>query len=137
MPTDALRPTCHPAGAGLQVRKKRPVAPPSVPCQHQSKQRQSQQQQAHKHADAVAAQGAAPAPTSAWARLHQALSSPYDHAIFTLAAPAVLALAAEPLLGIIDTAFMGQLGADNLVGSALYVGSARVMGRQHARRQRT
>ena len=42
--------------------------------------------------------------------------SPYDKEIMNLAIPAVLALAADPLLGIIDTAFVGRLGDNHLVG---------------------
>jgi Na+-driven multidrug efflux pump len=42
-------------------------------------------------------------------------SSAHDGDIMRLAVPALLALAADPLLGVIDTAFVGQLGGDNLV----------------------
>ncbi len=38
-------------------------------------------------------------------------SSPHDSAIFALALPAVLALAADPLLSMVDTIFVGQVGA--------------------------
>lgn len=56
-----------------------------------------------------------------WHPLKQRLkffTSPYDADIISLAAPAVLALAADPLLGIVDTAFVGKLGEDNLVSDS-------------------
>lgn len=43
------------------------------------------------------------------------LHSPYDSVIISLAAPAILALAADPLLAIVDTAIVGQLGSQELV----------------------
>lgn len=49
-------------------------------------------------------------------------SSPHDGAIFSLALPAVLALAADPLLQVVDTIFVGQTGPDAL--AALGVNSA-------------
>lgn len=49
-------------------------------------------------------------------------SSPHDGAIFSLAFPAVLALAADPLLQVVDTIFVGQTGPDAL--AALGVNSA-------------
>ncbi|GAB4812989.1 hypothetical protein N2152v2_000035 [Parachlorella kessleri] len=49
-------------------------------------------------------------------------SSPHDSAILALAVPAMLALAADPLLSIVDTIFVGQAGADPL--AALGVNSA-------------
>ena len=42
-------------------------------------------------------------------------SSRHDAAIWALAGPAVLALATDPLLGIVDTAFVGRLGPEELV----------------------
>lgn len=36
-------------------------------------------------------------------------ASPHDSAIFALALPAVLALAADPLLSMVDTIFVGQV----------------------------
>lgn len=52
-------------------------------------------------------------PEPWWASLFR--GSPYDGAIFSLALPAVLALAADPLLQIVDTIFVGQAGAEPLV----------------------
>lgn len=49
-------------------------------------------------------------------------SSPYDASIAALAIPAVLALAADPLLQVVDTIFVGQAGSDAL--AALGVNSA-------------
>lgn len=49
-------------------------------------------------------------------------SSPYDAAIFSLALPAVLALAADPLLAVVDTVFVGQIDSDAL--AALGINSA-------------
>lgn len=43
------------------------------------------------------------------------LTSQYDKDIFALAVPAALALAADPLLGMVDTALVGRLGSDELV----------------------
>lgn len=43
------------------------------------------------------------------------LLSKYDKDIFALAVPAALALAADPLLGMVDTALVGRLGSDELV----------------------
>jgi Na+-driven multidrug efflux pump len=37
-------------------------------------------------------------------------ASKHDAAIFSLALPAVLALAADPLLSMVDTVFVGQVG---------------------------
>jgi MATE family multidrug resistance protein len=39
------------------------------------------------------------------------LTSPHDHDILTLAVPALAGLAADPLVSLIDTAFVGQLGS--------------------------
>lgn len=47
----------------------------------------------------------------------RSLRSPHDSAILSLAGPALLALAADPLLSMVDTAFVGQLGAPELVSS--------------------
>lgn len=49
-------------------------------------------------------------------------SSPHDAAIASLALPAILALAADPLLQVVDTVFVGQAGPDAL--AALGVNSA-------------
>ena len=54
-----------------------------------------------------------PRPQRPWHR--GLLASPQDAAIMTLAGPAFVAFAADPLLTIIDTAFVGRLGAENLV----------------------
>lgn len=43
----------------------------------------------------------------------------HDKDILALALPAALALAADPLLGMVDTAFVGRLGADELVSNWL------------------
>lgn len=43
------------------------------------------------------------------------LHSKYDEQIINLAGPALLTLAADPLLSIVDTAFVGKLGANELV----------------------
>lgn len=53
---------------------------------------------------------------------HLLKGSPYDSSIAALAIPAVLALAADPLLQVVDTVFVGQAGADSL--AALGVNSA-------------
>lgn len=45
-------------------------------------------------------------------------SSQFDKDIFALAVPAALALAADPLLGMVDTALVGRLGSDELVSLA-------------------
>ena len=72
-------------------------------------------------ADAAAAGEAAAAGWGGW--LGSAFrASPYDGAIFSLALPAVIALAADPLLSIVDTVFVGQAGAEPL--AALGVNSA-------------
>lgn len=42
-------------------------------------------------------------------------TSTHDKDILALALPAALALAADPLLGMVDTALVGRLGADELV----------------------
>lgn len=42
-------------------------------------------------------------------------SDRHDGPVWDLAAPAVLALAADPLLGVVDTAFVGRLGPEALV----------------------
>jgi Na+-driven multidrug efflux pump len=57
-----------------------------------------------------------PSPPPAW------LSTQHDRDIMALALPAALALAADPLLGMIDTALVGRLGADEL--AALGVNSS-------------
>lgn len=60
-----------------------------------------------------------------WTAIIAALfrSSKHDPAIFALALPAVLALAADPLLSMVDTVFVGQAtGTDAL--AALGVNSA-------------
>jgi hypothetical protein len=43
------------------------------------------------------------------------LQSKWDRDIWQLAVPAALALAADPLLGMVDTALVGRLGSDELV----------------------
>ncbi|KAL4419186.1 hypothetical protein ABPG77_007776 [Micractinium sp. CCAP 211/92] len=65
-----------------------------------------------------------PARDADWTQLVGTLfrASPHDSAIFALALPAVLALAADPLLSMVDTIFVGQVGADAL--AALGVNSA-------------
>lgn len=40
--------------------------------------------------------------------------SPYDGQIFELAGPALLTLAADPLLSIVDTIYVGKLGSVEL-----------------------
>lgn len=66
----------------------------------------------------------APERDADWTQLVGTLfrASPHDGAIFALALPAVLALAADPLLSMVDTIFVGQVGADAL--AALGVNSA-------------
>lgn len=49
--------------------------------------------------------------SSSWQRW----TSQHDKDILALALPAALALAADPLLGMVDTALIGRLGADELV----------------------
>jgi len=49
-------------------------------------------------------------------------SNPHDAAIFSLATPAIVALAADPLLQVVDTIFVGHSGSDAL--AALGVNSA-------------
>lgn len=46
-------------------------------------------------------------------------SDQHDAAVWNLAGPAVLALAADPLLGVVDTAFVGRLGPEALVRQRL------------------
>ena len=48
-----------------------------------------------------------------------ALRSPYDREIFTLALPALGALAAEPLYLLADTAMVGHLGTEELAALAI------------------
>lgn len=66
----------------------------------------------------------APVRDADWTALIAALfrASPHDPAIFALALPAVLALAADPLLSMVDTVFVGRAGTDAL--AALGVNSA-------------
>lgn len=45
--------------------------------------------------------------------------SPLDREIFRLAIPALGALAADPLVSLVDTAFVGRLGAEALAGVAI------------------
>lgn len=54
-----------------------------------------------------------PARDADWTQLVGTLfrASPHDSAIFALALPAVLALAADPLLSMVDTIFVGQVGS--------------------------
>ena len=47
------------------------------------------------------------------------LRSPYDREIFRLAAPALGALAAEPLYVLVDTAIVGHLGTTQLAALAI------------------
>ena len=47
------------------------------------------------------------------------LRSPYDREIFTLALPALGALAAEPLYLLVDTAMVGHLGTEELAALAI------------------
>jgi MATE family multidrug resistance protein len=70
-------------------------------------------------APATAAAAAAPPPGPLASLLR---GSPYDGAIFSLAIPAVLALAADPLLQVVDTIFVGQAGPEAL--AALGINSA-------------
>ncbi|RPI22387.1 MAG: MATE family efflux transporter, partial [Actinobacteria bacterium] len=44
---------------------------------------------------------------------------PFDREIFRLAIPALGALAADPLVSLVDTAFVGRLGAEPLAGVAI------------------
>ncbi|MGI8822178.1 MAG: MATE family efflux transporter, partial [Acidimicrobiia bacterium] len=48
-----------------------------------------------------------------------ALRSPHDAAIFRLAIPALGALAADPLVALVDTAYVGRLGSEALAAVAL------------------
>ena len=66
----------------------------------------------------------APVRDADWTALVGALfrASKHDSAIFALALPAVLALAADPLLSMVDTVFVGRAGTDAL--AALGVNSA-------------
>lgn len=59
------------------------------------------------------AQGHQPDSSSSWQRW----TSVHDRDILALALPAALALAADPLLGMVDTALIGRLGADELVSA--------------------
>jgi hypothetical protein len=73
---------------------------------------------------AAAAAAATPPPTSWWASQH-------DASILALALPAALALAADPLLSMVDTALVGRLGGDELVRVSMGVvsrGRTRVAG---------
>ena len=63
------------------------------------------------------------ASANPWQRLKlPALRHPRDPAILSIALPAVLALAADPLLSVVDTLFVGRLGAEEL--AALGVNTA-------------
>ncbi|GMH35670.1 hypothetical protein BSKO_03538 [Bryopsis sp. KO-2023] len=57
-------------------------------------------------------------------RVRSLLTSKYDKQIIGLAGPALLTLAADPLLSIVDTAFVGRLGSNELaalgVNTAIY-----------------
>lgn len=44
------------------------------------------------------------------------LRSRHDRAVAALAFPALGSLIADPLLGLIDTAFVGRVGSDSLAG---------------------
>ena len=59
----------------------------------------------------------APARDADWMELAATAfrASKHDSAIFALALPAVLALAADPLLSMVDTIFVGQVGAEGAV----------------------
>lgn len=66
--------------------------------------------QASEASDAVPSAAAVSTKGSRWS-----LSSVHDRDILALALPAALALAADPLLGMVDTALVGRLGGDELV----------------------
>lgn len=50
------------------------------------------------------------------------LKSPYDGMIFALAGPALLTLAADPLLSIVDTVYVGRLGPNELAALGVNTG---------------
>eukprot|EP00210_Caulerpa_lentillifera_P002402 g2303.t1 len=52
----------------------------------------------------------------------QFLKSPYDGRIFALAGPALLTLAADPLLSIVDTIYVGKLGSNELAALGVNTG---------------
>jgi hypothetical protein len=62
-------------------------------------------------------------PTGLWRHRYQRFLSRLglnpdaanDESIIALAVPAVLALAADPLLSLVDTAYVGRIGPDELV----------------------
>ena len=60
--------------------------------------------------------------TSAGVRAALRLRSPHDRSIAVLAIPALGSLVADPLLGLVDTAFVGRIGSDSL--AALGIASA-------------
>ena len=77
----------------------------------------------HNEAGRPAPPGAQEASAKPWQRLQlPALRHPRDPAILSIALPAVLALAADPLLSVVDTLFVGRLGAEEL--AALGVNTA-------------
>ncbi|KAG1676823.1 hypothetical protein FOA52_010332 [Chlamydomonas sp. UWO 241] len=68
--------------------------------------------------DAAPGRGGGEGSRQWWSQLQERagalLSSPYDSVILSLSGPAILALAADPLLSIVDTAIVGQLGSGEL-----------------------
>lgn len=77
----------------------------------------------HNDSGRPAPAGAKETPASPWQKLQlPALRHPRDPAILSIALPAVLALAADPLLSVVDTLFVGRLGAEEL--AALGVNTA-------------
>ncbi|CAG9464592.1 unnamed protein product [Pedinophyceae sp. YPF-701] len=72
--------------------------------------------------DPAAAPQAEPGAPAVPGPLGALFHSPYDDSIARVAAPALLALAADPLLSLVDTAFAGHLGTDAL--AAVGVNSA-------------
>lgn len=98
--------------------------PASRPWSHSSNSNRARSRhvcsiQASEASDAVPATQQQPgAAAAADKRSSSWWSSVHDRDILALALPAALALAADPLLGMVDTALIGRLGADELVSSS-------------------
>jgi len=75
-------------------------------------------------APGAGADEAGPGPGSWALSLRRQLSNPHDAAILSLAGPSLIALAADPLLSMVDTAFVGHISAAALgalgVNTALF-----------------
>lgn len=77
----------------------------------------------------IAVEEATPGPGSAaeasqalWRKLQRVLQHPRDASVFALAGPSLLALAADPLLSMVDTACVGQIDASSLAALGVNTG---------------